>query len=76
MTEDAQKSRSEVASDLEDKEKIKDQDGGNGSTVQKEANAWPKNQENGIALYCITLVHKGSFSLWAGLGDNLLLVRK
>ena len=57
MTEHAQESDSNGDSDLEDKE-IKDQDGGNVSSVETEENNWPKNQGNSdVALYYVTLVH-------------------
>ena len=45
MTEDAQESESEDASDLKDEE-MEYQDGGNGSAVDMEGNDRPKNQRN------------------------------
>ena len=54
MTEDAQESDSNGDSDLEDKE-IKDQDGGNVSSVETEENNWPKNQGNNELRCCFIL---------------------
>ena len=54
MTEHAQESDSNGDSDLEDKE-IKDQDGGNVSSVETEENNWPKNQGNSELRCCFIL---------------------
>ena len=54
MTEDAQESDSNGDSDLEDKE-IKDQDGGNVSSVETEENNWPKNQGSSELRCCFIL---------------------
>ena len=54
MTEDVQESDSNGDSDLEDKE-IKDQDGGNVSSVETEENNCPKNQGNGELRCCFIL---------------------
>ena len=54
MTEDAQESDSNGDSDIKDKE-IKDQDGGNVSSVETEENSCPKNQGNGELRCCLIL---------------------
>ena len=58
MTEDAEESDSNGDSDLQDKE-IKDQDGGNVSSVKTEENNWQKNQGNG-ELQCCFILHNFS----------------